>query len=111
MYKRFSTVVSSLLILLANPVFAATVHTGEIASHGAGFDGAVIADGGTVHWDHWNNPDWDTNSSGSYTGTTATPFIFYGMQREGYTVEKGLIPLGISGRSILLPHQQPDADG
>ena len=105
MRKFLPVLALGLSITTAWPAYAFTIHTEDIASHGANFDKAVQTTAGTVLHDTWINPDWDVND-GTYQGTSATPFVFYGMHREGYSVEKGLIPLGISGRSIFLPMEE-----
>ncbi len=106
MPKLHTIIASSLFVLCCNSAQAQTSYfIGDTTTGAQAFDAAVAASGGTSTHDTWLNPSWNYNS-GQYSGTTQMPYVFYGLERSGYTVEKGLFPIGIPSRIAFLPVQE-----
>lgn len=106
MPKLHLIIASGLFALCCNSAHAQTsFFVGNPTAGELAFDAAVAASGSSTKTDAWINPVWNYND-GTHTGTTQMPFVFDVLQRTGYTVEKGLFPMGIPSRQTYLPVQQ-----
>ena len=94
---------------IGNAYALPSTYLGDLNGGTQSFNTAVAAAGGNASHDTWLNPQWTPNS-GQYSGTSQMPFVFNGLERSGYSVEKGLFPIGIPARLAFPPVQEPGVD-